>query len=381
MTPSPYGKAALSRELRRVRNSKPGTRNDTLNRASFSLGTLVASGHLDEDSVVSALTDAALITTPNAKDDDPMADNEIATTIASGVDAGMAQPRDVPDGFAERADCLDQIDLLVRIFNATPMGGWKGRRMKRLFPGIVQIAYETGGPRNLALAISKLAIYSGWPNRGGIAKGLEDLVDAGWLSVRAPGGPGHSTRYDIRLPEATEALQEQDAPTLLNPGQWCRPDAATVGHDAARSRGLGPAGMQIWQYLSTAVGDWYKQAEVARALGIHASTISRHLKADRPLARLGLIERDERGRVRATQAADLTSLDTAAKNLFTLGQRDRDRDRTVRYFQTEGYLTDDLHWINPADGTIGRHAHWLAPENARERLRQAEHPFPGQATA
>ena len=61
-----------------MRNSKPGTRNDTLNRSAFALGTLVASGHLDEESVVSALTDAALITTPNAKDDDPLADHEIA---------------------------------------------------------------------------------------------------------------------------------------------------------------------------------------------------------------------------------------------------------------------------------------------------------------
>jgi hypothetical protein len=380
MTATPYGKAVLSRELRRVRNSKPGTRNDTLNRAAFSLGTLMPD-HLDEAFVKAALTDAALITTPNAKDGDPLADHEIEATISSGMAAGMDQPRDVPDGFTERADFLDQIDLIARTFDATPMGGPTGRRMKRLFPGILQIADETGGPRNLALAIAKLVVYSGWPNRGGISLGLADLVDAGWLSVRAPGGPGHSTRYDIHLPEAMKALQEQDAPTLLNPGQWCRPDAATVGHDAARPRGLGPAGMRIWQYLSSAVGQWHKQADVARALGIHASTISRHLQADRPLARLGLIERNERGRVRATQAADLTSLDRAAKKLFTLGSRDRDRSRLVRHFQAEGYLTDDLRWIDPADGTIGRQAHWLAPENARERLHEADHPFPGEATA
>lgn len=380
MTATPYGKAVLSRELRRVRNSKPGTRNDSLNRAAFSLGTLVPD-HLDEAFVKAALTDAALITTPNAKDDDPLADHEIEATISSGMASGMAQPRDVPDGFTGRGDFLHEIDLIARTFDATPKGGWSGRRMKLVLPSVVQIAYETGGTRSLALAISKLVIYCGWPNRAGISKGLDDLVGAGWLSVRAPGGPGHATRYDLHLPPDLKALQSQDAPTLFNPGKWCRPEAATVGHDAARPRGLGPAGMRIWQYLSSAVGDWYKQAEVARALGIHPSTISRHLKADRPLARLGLIERDERGRVRATQAADLTSLDNAAKKLFTLGQRDRDRDRTVRYFQAEGYLTDDLRWINPADGTIGRHAHWLFPENARERLHHAEHPFPGQATA
>lgn len=380
MTPTPYGKAALTRELRRVRNSKPGTRNDSLNRAGFSLGTLVPD-HLDEAFARAALTDAALITTPDAKDDDPLADHEIEATISSGMAAGMDQPRDVPDGYADRSDFLGKIDIIARAFESTPMGGWAGRRMKRIFPAILQIAYQTGGTSNLALPISKLVIYSGMGNRGGISVGLSDLVAAGWITVRSPGGPGHATRYDVHLPSAMAELQGQDAPTLFNPGQWCRPAVATVGHDAGRPQGLGPAGMRIWQYLATSVSQWHKQADVARALGLHPSTVSRHLQPDRPLVRLGLIERNERGRVQATGEADLTALDRAAKKLFTLGRRDRDRARLVRYFQAEGFLTDDLRWIDPADGTIGNLADWLVPENARERLHEADHPFPGQATA
>lgn len=377
MTTTNYGKAALSCEIQRVRNSKPGTRNDTLNRAAFSLGSLIPA-HLDKDLVISGLTDAALITTPNAKDDDPLADHEIEATIASGTAAGMDQPRDVADGFTGAEDFREEIDRIAVAFDNTPMRGWEARRMKMLFPGILQIAYEAGGLRNLALSIVKVGIYAGTSNRALIGKGLGDLVDARWMTIRAPGGPGHATRYDLRLPPEMEPLHGQDAPTPPNPGKWCRPEPATVGHDAGRRGGLGPAGVRIWNHLAKHLHEWSQQAAVARALGIHPSTASRHLRADRPLVHLGLIERDDRGRVRALIAPNVSALDHAAHRRFTLGVRDRDRARLVRYFQAEGFLTDDLRWIDPTDGTPRGLAHWLIPENARERLQQANRPIPGK---
>lgn len=57
--PGAYGGAALERELRAVRASTEGTRNDTLNRAGFNLGQLVAEGILDEALVRQALREAA----------------------------------------------------------------------------------------------------------------------------------------------------------------------------------------------------------------------------------------------------------------------------------------------------------------------------------
>ena len=51
--------AALRREARLVAAALPGTRNDTLNRAAFNLGQLVAAGMLPTPVVIRGLADAA----------------------------------------------------------------------------------------------------------------------------------------------------------------------------------------------------------------------------------------------------------------------------------------------------------------------------------
>jgi hypothetical protein len=80
-----YGPAALDREAKHVATVKAGGRNDALNRAAFSLGQLVATGHLTEAEVTAALADAARRAGLN--------ETEAARTIASGLDAGVSHPR------------------------------------------------------------------------------------------------------------------------------------------------------------------------------------------------------------------------------------------------------------------------------------------------
>lgn len=82
-----YGDAALERECEAVARAPQGTRNHTLNRATFNLSQLIASGHLDPELVHSKLTNAA-----TAAGLDP---GEIQATLASGHRAGMALPRAV----------------------------------------------------------------------------------------------------------------------------------------------------------------------------------------------------------------------------------------------------------------------------------------------
>ena len=53
-----YAAAALRNELDRVLRARPGTRNDTLNRAAFALGRLVGAGALDQATAVDELHDA-----------------------------------------------------------------------------------------------------------------------------------------------------------------------------------------------------------------------------------------------------------------------------------------------------------------------------------
>jgi hypothetical protein len=80
-----YAMAALRDETRLVAAARPGTRNDTLNRAAFSLGQLVAAGLLPPLAVVSTLASAA------ARAGLPA--DEARRTIHSGLAAGARRPR------------------------------------------------------------------------------------------------------------------------------------------------------------------------------------------------------------------------------------------------------------------------------------------------
>jgi hypothetical protein len=80
-----YALAALREERRRVAAAQPGTRNDTLNRAAFSLGQLVAARLLLPLPVMTALADAAAYA--------GLPDDEARRTISSGMAAGAKKPR------------------------------------------------------------------------------------------------------------------------------------------------------------------------------------------------------------------------------------------------------------------------------------------------
>lgn len=84
-----YGAAALSAELAALADAEHGRRNDQLNRAAFSLGTLVGAGVLEQGDVARQLLDAAGAIGLVA-DDGP---GQCERTIASGLAAGIARPR------------------------------------------------------------------------------------------------------------------------------------------------------------------------------------------------------------------------------------------------------------------------------------------------
>ena len=82
-----YAMAALREEARLVATARPGTRNDTLNRAAFSLGQLAAAGLLPPLAVATALASAAERAGLPAE--------EARRTIRSGMTAGSRRPRNV----------------------------------------------------------------------------------------------------------------------------------------------------------------------------------------------------------------------------------------------------------------------------------------------
>ena len=80
-----YALAAFREQTRRVAEARVGTRNDTLNRAAFSLGQLVAAGLIPPLPVMTGLADAA------ARAGLPA--DEARRTIRSGMAAGARKPR------------------------------------------------------------------------------------------------------------------------------------------------------------------------------------------------------------------------------------------------------------------------------------------------
>jgi putative DNA primase/helicase len=80
-----YALAALQSEACYVEIARPGERNNALNKAAFSLGTLIPRGGIFVSEVEAVLTNAALKA--------GLHPSEIATTLGSGLSAGMNEPR------------------------------------------------------------------------------------------------------------------------------------------------------------------------------------------------------------------------------------------------------------------------------------------------
>jgi len=88
-----YIAAALTNEFELVSRAGSGTRNHSLNKAAFSLGTLVGAGAVGE-AEVRRLLETAASNCGLTREDGPHA---VARTIQSGLAAGMAQPRALPE--------------------------------------------------------------------------------------------------------------------------------------------------------------------------------------------------------------------------------------------------------------------------------------------
>ena len=80
-----YAMAALRAETQRVADAQPGTRNDTLNRAAFSLGQLVAADLIPPIPVITGLISAARQA--------GLPQEEAIRTVRSGMAGGARKPR------------------------------------------------------------------------------------------------------------------------------------------------------------------------------------------------------------------------------------------------------------------------------------------------
>ena len=85
---TPYGRAALERELAALAATRQGGRNDQLNNSALHIGQLVAGGEIDTEGAVRELLDVALAIGLPA--------SEAKATIKSGLKGGKKNPRQAP---------------------------------------------------------------------------------------------------------------------------------------------------------------------------------------------------------------------------------------------------------------------------------------------
>ncbi|MCK4592917.1 bifunctional DNA primase/polymerase [bacterium] len=101
-----YYEKALDEEVERVRCSLEGDRNESLNKAAFSIGQVLSSGYIKEDDAFDRLLEAAR--------DVGLSQREAFSTIESGLRKGKKEPRsgdDRPTIYTNKMEFKEQIEL------------------------------------------------------------------------------------------------------------------------------------------------------------------------------------------------------------------------------------------------------------------------------
>ncbi len=132
VTTTPYGSAALERELADLRQTPDGTRNEALNRASYCLGRLVGGGELDGPTVEDELLGSAL--------EMGLHPIEARSTIRSGMRAGARRPRGAPEKTPTTQEPENawhmphDLALALKCREAFPFE-WEAAKLLALLPG------------------------------------------------------------------------------------------------------------------------------------------------------------------------------------------------------------------------------------------------------
>jgi hypothetical protein len=104
----PYVTTALRRELENVASAVEGQRNHTLNAAAYKLAGLIHTGHINDNHIRSELLQSALCC--------GLPSPEAAATIESGIRAGLASPRSIPE-----KDTTPEISRISNISRGAPV--------------------------------------------------------------------------------------------------------------------------------------------------------------------------------------------------------------------------------------------------------------------
>jgi len=238
---SPYAAAALRGEVAAVAGTPEGGRNVRLNEAAIKLGSLVGAGLLDQGTVSVELTQAARTA--------GLPDGEIARTLRSGLTAGIAQPRTLPetaaydsslpdfeptgvDGVDDDRDefwtarpCLDHVRTYARARRTSPWAvlGVALARVVTATPPFVVLPALVGSHASLNLFVG-LVGPSG-AGKGAADSAAADAIDVGHVETIGVGsgeGIGHiyarrakDGSVDMHTTAALLSIPEIDTLTAL----------------------------------------------------------------------------------------------------------------------------------------------------------------------
>ncbi len=104
-----YVERAVEAELHELAATPPGNRGEQVNKSAFSLGTLVGAGALSRAEAEAGLFDAAYACGVVAKD----GEREIRAKIRRGLDAGIKQPRAIPEREVDNTRPVDTSKLVA----------------------------------------------------------------------------------------------------------------------------------------------------------------------------------------------------------------------------------------------------------------------------
>jgi replicative DNA helicase len=195
-----YGNAALRRECEAVAEAAQGKRNSQLNKASFSIGQLVAGGVLDEAEATRSLLNAACAC--------GLSGEEAERTIHSGMSAGKQQPRTRQSSNDTTDDApWDEPQTLSEDVELPPLP-WAACLPPWLWQWVQSEAIATQTPEDLAalLALSVLATCSQRRWRVRIKDGWSEPLCIYVAVVLAPGN-----RKSAVFRAASDPLYEWEA--------------------------------------------------------------------------------------------------------------------------------------------------------------------------
>lgn len=249
-----YVERAVEAELDALAQAAQGGRGEQVNKSAFSLGTLVGAGALSRSEAEAGLFDAAYANGVVAKD----GEKEIRAKIRRGLDAGIKQPRSLPEPTYRRDDGTPPVDTARMVANKLAKDAAKAAQAAAETVPEPELAYEEDDepPEYKIEAVADLESLT-YP--GGL---VEELID--WI-VSSAEQPCRALALAAVLPFVASLC----GPRYSTTNRDTRPNIYTV---ALADSGFGKehARSQIKRLLMSSRGIFEKYSGPARIMSASA---------------------------------------------------------------------------------------------------------------